>query len=211
MIICLDPGHGGHDPGAVGTVPFTVKEKDVVLGVARLLRNVLTLQKHQVLMTRADDTFVPVDARAEVANKGNADLFVSIHCNSFTSSGPNGWEVYHRAGDLRSAEIAAAVINELNATFPERNSRGVKTAGFAVLRYTRMPAILVELEFLSNPGALVWLADETQHAPITQALARAIAAAHGTASPSPPPPTSNRLDEPIELLARARKLLESMK
>ncbi len=106
--IVIDPGHGGKDPGAVGR--RGTREKEVTLKIANHLRNLITkrLQK-KVLMTRNRDVFVELEDRADLANKQDADLFVSIHVNSHKKRGVKGLEVYHfgEASDTRALEVAA--------------------------------------------------------------------------------------------------------
>ncbi len=106
--IILDPGHGGKDPGAIGTTGLT--EKAVVLDVALRLRQLLQNRMGiKVAMTRASDTFIELDDRARFANTQKADLFVSIHINSHPSRSVRGIELYHFgiASDRRAMEVAA--------------------------------------------------------------------------------------------------------
>jgi len=151
--ICIDPGHGGYDPGAVG--PSGVKEKDINLAVAKLLADKLRNVGKEVILTRAGD-LVPwrpdndLWERCNIANKANADIFISIHCNSANNPAATGTETfcYQRVG--ASFDLSQAVQNSLVQTLglPDR---GVKTANFYVLKATKMPAILVELAFINNP------------------------------------------------------------
>jgi len=91
--IVIDPGHGGKDPGAVG--PHGIEEKAVNLLLAQELADVLRQDyDYEVLLTRTDDTFIPLEERARLANKHNADLFISLHCNASLSSKLKGFEVY---------------------------------------------------------------------------------------------------------------------
>jgi N-acetylmuramoyl-L-alanine amidase len=91
--IVIDPGHGGKDPGAVG--PHGIEEKAVNLVLAQDLADVLRQDDgYEVLLTRMDDTFIPLEERAQLANRHNADLFISIHCNASLSSKLKGFEVY---------------------------------------------------------------------------------------------------------------------
>lgn len=189
--IILDPGHGGKDPGATG--PDGAFEKDINLRVALDLAETLrSTYGYEVLLTRMEDTFIPLEERARLANKYNGDLFVSLHCNASESRKRQGFEVYflsERASDphsddvarfenavlalegkevpspsrvkqvLRSLEITAN-INESSAVgalidrhLAERLSEpslGVKQAAFYVLRGAEMPAVLIEMAFISN-------------------------------------------------------------
>jgi len=105
--IVIDPGHGGKDPGAVG--PHGTEEKTVNLQLAEDLADALRERGYEVLLTRTDDTFIPLEARARLANKYNADLFISVHCNASLSSHLKGFEVYflsERASDPHADAVA---------------------------------------------------------------------------------------------------------
>lgn len=91
--IVIDPGHGGKDPGAIG--PTGLKEKDVVLDVALKVRELLKSDpQYDIVLTRDQDIFIPLNKRTEIANKINADLFISIHANASTNSYARGVETY---------------------------------------------------------------------------------------------------------------------
>lgn len=153
--VCLDPGHGQHDPGAVG--PSGLKEKDVVLSVALKLGEKLKNSGIDVVYTRTNDNpGFPRDIRqnlakrVDIANSSNADCFVSIHCNSATSSEAHGTEIYVVKLGFNAEKLARAIQLEfIKAT--ELRDRGIKTANFYVIKYTQMPAVLVEMAFISNP------------------------------------------------------------
>lgn len=92
-IIVLDAGHGGQDPGAIG--PHGVKEKDVNLAIVLYLEKIFKKDKnYKVILTRDDDTFIPLVERANIANKNKADLFISIHCNANLKRSASGFEIY---------------------------------------------------------------------------------------------------------------------
>ena len=107
-IIVIDAGHGGEDPGAVG--PNGTKEKDINLSIAyELKKNFDTDNDYEVILTRKDDTFIPLVERTNIANEQNADLFVSIHCNANFNRSVSGFEVYflsEKATDSQSAATA---------------------------------------------------------------------------------------------------------
>jgi N-acetylmuramoyl-L-alanine amidase len=108
LVIILDPGHGGKDPGATGKKG--TKEKHIVLNIARRLKTLIKERLGaKVLMTREKDTFIALEDRAEFANNKKADLFVSIHVNSHPQRRVKGLEVYHfgEASDPRALEVAA--------------------------------------------------------------------------------------------------------
>lgn len=146
--ICIDPGHGGKDPGATAQ---GVNEKDIVLNVSTTLKQLLEKQGIQVIMTRTNDAFVELKERCNIANREKADVFVSIHCNSASSTQVHGFEIFHSIGSTKGNKLSADIklsVNENKSLI--RADRGIKTANFTVLTGTTMPAVLVELAFISN-------------------------------------------------------------
>lgn len=110
--IVIDPGHGGKDPGAIGRSGLT--EKDVVLDIGLRLRSLIQERLNKkVIMTRSDDTFIPLDDRTLIANSKNADLFISIHVNSHPQRATRGVEIYHlgQSSDRRAMAVAARENN----------------------------------------------------------------------------------------------------
>lgn len=147
-IVCIDPGHGGKDPGA--TTKTGIDEKDIALTVALKVGALLT--GYEIVYTRDEDVYVGLSERALIANQAKADLFVSIHCNSAPSASANGMEVYvHTTRSAASTRAAHAIYDRLLPASGLRG-RGVKANDYAVLRETVMPAVLVELGFVSNDG-----------------------------------------------------------
>ena len=154
--LAVDAGHGGSDPGAGGN---GLKEAAVTLALAQRLQYWLDLDTKdtrgggswQLLMTRTSDRFVSLAARANAANAFGAASFLSLHMNSFSSASANGSESYCYRGQENRAggQYRNRVQKELLAAWSLRN-RGVKTAGFYVLRFTRMPAVLLEGGFITN-------------------------------------------------------------
>ena len=173
MKFTIDPGHGGKDPGTVGKVPFQLKEKEVNLGVSLLLESELVKMGHNVTMTRREDVYLKLEARAEAANQANADVFISVHSNSDKNTSAEGMEVYHMPGSTEGKRIAGKVMKSMADAFPDHRNRGVKEKSYAVLRLTRMPAILVECEFLSNPNQLVFLSKKETQQELAVAIAKA--------------------------------------
>jgi N-acetylmuramoyl-L-alanine amidase len=115
-LIVIDPGHGGRDPGAVGR--SGLKEKDVALGVAVYVKNILEDQKKaKVILTRDRDQFLPLERRAWIANSKDADVFVSIHANAHPSRSVNGVETYYLDNTTDRAAMRVAALE--NAT-PEK-------------------------------------------------------------------------------------------
>jgi N-acetylmuramoyl-L-alanine amidase len=175
MKICLDPGHGGDDPGAIGTKPFRLEEKRVTLDIARLLEEELEARGHWVVTTRRQDRSVSLPARAGFANRLEADRFVSVHVNAAATSAARGME-FHFPGSAPGLRLAESVLKALMATFPTHRSRGSKEAKLAVLRLTTMPGILVGTEFLTNPTELRFLADPATQQLLAAAIADGIEA-----------------------------------
>lgn len=147
MLIVIDPGHGGNDPGAIGA--NGLKEKDITLDIALRLGGILQTRGVEVIYTRSIDVFVALNERANKANQLKADYFISIHVNSASSSNARGTEAYIYRADGRTDKLAERVQKELTKV-NELVDRGVKKGDFAVLRETNMPAILIEVAFISN-------------------------------------------------------------
>ncbi|MDO5037897.1 MAG: N-acetylmuramoyl-L-alanine amidase [Tissierellia bacterium] len=147
--IVIDPGHGGSDSGAVSQVDGTY-EKTLNIQVANRLKSLLEGAGYPVLMTRYGDEGMGLYERADLANEAGADIYLSIHFNSFGNSKPTGIETYYhdtKPEDQALADYIQAELIRLTGAY----NRGVKTANFCVIRETDMTAALVELGFLSNP------------------------------------------------------------
>lgn len=169
-IICLDAGHGGHDPGACAS---GVKEKDIALKMAKLVGGRL-VAGYTVVYTRADDSYVELPDRAACANRIKADLFVSIHCNSAGHAQANGVEVFtHKTKSAGSVAAASAIYKRLLAA-SGMAGRGIKAANYAVLRETKMPAVLVELGFISNAADRAKLTNPAWQEQVAAAIAAGI-------------------------------------
>lgn len=148
--VVIDPGHGGKDPGGTGG---GVREKAVVLNVAKKIAAYLEARGCTVMLTRETDVFVELSDRARMANAAKADLFVSIHCNSVRDNArATGMEVYHYTHASEASKHAARAIYDKLLPVSGLRGRGVKSKDLAVLRETKMPAVLIELGFISNPG-----------------------------------------------------------
>jgi N-acetylmuramoyl-L-alanine amidase len=174
--VCVDAGHGGTDPGAIGTSPFRLEEKRFTLRVARLLEGELEARGHWVALTRRHDRTLSLEARAEFANRLGADLFVSVHANAAAVPSVHGIEAYHFPGSGPGRQAAGTILAAMLAAFPTHRDRGVKEANFAVLRLTTMTAVLVECEFLTNPRQLEFLADPASQHLLAVAIADGIEA-----------------------------------
>ncbi len=168
--IVIDPGHGGHDPGTVGI--GGVQEKDVILPISLDVAEILRKQGIEIIMTRDTDTFISLEGRTDMANDLNADLFVSIHANAINLSRPdvNGLETYYYQSGRRLAEIIHwSVLNGVNI-----DDRGIRRARFFVLRHSTMPAVLVEVGFLTGEEDASRLKDPDHRRQMAEAIARGI-------------------------------------
>jgi N-acetylmuramoyl-L-alanine amidase len=144
--IFIDPGHGGNDPGAVGN---GLKEKDLTLKIAKKIKPKLTNYENvQVKLSRENDTYLTLSERAKMANDWGADIFISIHINA---GGGIGFESYIYNGSVSSSTIAYQnIIHEEIVKATGWNDRGKKRENYAVLRKTKMPALLTENGFIDN-------------------------------------------------------------
>ena len=216
--VVIDPGHGGKDPGCVGAVAY---EKTINLAVALQLGNLIE-QNHadvKVIYTRKTDIFIPLDERANIANRNKAELFISIHVNSVRRGNASGAETYTLglANSEENLEVAMrenAVIlmeddylrkyegfdpsstesyiifelmqsrhleqsilfaSEIQKSFvnADRRNRGVRQAGFLVLRKTGMPSILTELGFISNRTEERYMASKEGQKELAQSIYQA--------------------------------------
>ncbi|NEZ49089.1 N-acetylmuramoyl-L-alanine amidase [Clostridium botulinum] len=152
--VAIDPGHGGYDSGAPGHKG--VLEKNVALAVGLKLGEVLKNSGIDVVYTRTSDKCpwpsnknAELQMRCDIANNAKADYFVSIHCNSAETASANGIETYYDKDSGRGYTLGKNIQNELVNEFGYRD-RGVKPCNFYVVKHTKMQAVLVELEFISN-------------------------------------------------------------
>lgn len=223
-IIVIDPGHGGKDPGNLGTGRYRSREKDVSFDVSQLVKKYIeeNLPDTKVILTRDDDQFIELYQRTVIANRANADVFISIHCNANDNNSAYGTESFvlgmgekdQRLNKTAQLENAARLLEEnwesnyeeLNANNPaaiialrayqdafleqsisiadeiqrqfegrvKRRNRGVKQQPLAVLRGSTMPAVLVELGFLTNPGEEDFLQSTQGKELLASAIYRAV-------------------------------------
>ncbi|BAS27152.1 N-acetylmuramoyl-L-alanine amidase [Limnochorda pilosa] len=169
-LVVLDPGHGGLDRGAGDT---DLSEKLVNLDIASRLGEALKRRGFEIAMTRSDDTFIPLWERAALANALSADLFVSIHSNAAVDGAAEGIETYYLPKQPNNQILAQAVQRELVRTL-RRKDRGVKSNNFWVLRDAEVPAILVEVSFITNPQEKELLGRETYRKEAAEAVATGI-------------------------------------
>lgn len=245
--VVIDPGHGGHDPGCLGG---NSREKHLALAIS--LRLAQELRTHypglNVMLTRDSDVFIPLHERAAIANRNDADLFISIHCNYMPgSSATQGSETYvmglHTAEhNLKVAkrENAAILLEEnyeanydYDPNSPEghimlnmfqsayleqsilfaekveghfaranRKSRGVKQAGFVVLKETTMPSVLVETGFLSNRAEEAYLMTEEGQSIVASSMLAAFEdyRRHVENSPEARPLAAAPVSVPVKIL-----------
>src|SRR5436305_13087463 len=165
--VVIDAGHGGFDRG--GIPGQRIPEKEMTLDVAQRLKTFLTASGYNVVMTRDSDVFVPLPTRVAIANSYRNAIFVCIHFNSTKRAGADGIETYFYGRD--SLPLASAVHYFVAGGAPSPN-RGVRRRGYYVLRKTKVPAVLVECGFLTNPTEAAY----AQNATYRQKLAEEIAA-----------------------------------
>ncbi len=154
--ITLDPGHGGSDPGAIGAKG--TKEKDITLKIAKEMKEQLEKKKAKVSMTRTSDKDVhgpyasdvdELQARVNVAERNDADVFISIHINSSTSPKVSGFSTYYYPKNSHDKRLANNIQNKLAKNFGRENL-GIREANFYVTKRSSMPSVLIELCFISN-------------------------------------------------------------
>jgi N-acetylmuramoyl-L-alanine amidase len=189
--VVLDAGHGGHDKGQVSRYGA---EKDFALDVARKLRPILQAKGLRVIMTREGDYFVPLEVRAQIANSAHNAIFVSIHFNA-TNDDPNatGFEIFSftprgapstsdgtvtassvnmqpgSSVDAQSLALSACIYHSVLGQLREYD-RGIKRARFAVLRLTKVPAVLIEGGFLTDGGESKLISNKDWRAKLSVAI-----------------------------------------
>ncbi|WP_342512783.1 N-acetylmuramoyl-L-alanine amidase [Sporosarcina sp. FSL K6-1522] len=204
--IFIDPGHGGHDPGAVGRHS---KEKDNALKVGLRLKTLLESYGHTVKMSRSTDVFLTLSERARLANAWGADYFVSLH-NNAASASATGFETFAHNGALQSKTLVfqSAIHNAIAKELGIRD-RGEKRANYAVLRETRMPAVLIEYAFISNVNDERILINEVEK--LAQLTANGIVSYAGGVKPTKPAPPTVAVDTPKEDDEMAEQLPDTQK
>ncbi len=173
-IVVLDAGHGGIDPGAMSS---GYQEKDLNFTILNdYTKSCFEGSDIKVYFTRLTDVKVDLYERADFATKVEADMFISLHMNSASSSAANGTSVYYslvnsgkNSGQLDSRLLSAALVNRLSETLGTKNL-GVKTANFVVVKETQMPAALIELAFLSNASDRKLLTSKAMQKKAAQAI-----------------------------------------
>lgn len=177
MKILLDPGHGGRDTGASFRDLY---EKNVVLAICKIAQQRLCWD-FWTNLSRRDDTFLSINERWVLANKWGADLLISVHCNADPDEDlPNmpearGEEIWICLGSKRSRKLAESLTENVDYFFPGNKFRGIKeTTHLGVLRWSMMPAALVEIGFIDNVETNKELGDEIVRNRIGRLLAAGI-------------------------------------
>lgn len=184
LTIIIDPGHGGYDVGAQGK--RGLNEKDINLDISKRVRTKLLENGINVVMTRSRDVFVTLWERANMTRQYKADLFVSIHSNAARSKSINGTEIFffgtpnsklngsnYKKNLTKSFKFAYQVKNHLKSEL-KNNTRGVKNARYFVLRNAMIPAVLIEVGFISNPWEENKLIRSSYREQIAKAIAQSI-------------------------------------
>jgi N-acetylmuramoyl-L-alanine amidase len=181
-LIVIDPGHGGSDPGCVAN---GVQEKIATLGVALHLKPILEKMGFKVIMTRETDRDVwgrpnmpgydtnesELQARVNIANENGAALFLSIHFNACADPSVHGTQVYYYS--TQSYKYASTIINDISKVNPVYTDRPIRRS-FWVIKYTTMPAILIETDFITNPAVASQVYNSDYQEKMAQAIAQGI-------------------------------------
>ena len=176
MKIFIDVGHGGDDNGAAWGEKYDyVEEDDLNLIISFLLRYELLLAGHDVKLSREKDIQVSLSERCKMANIWRADVFVSIHADAFHNTTVKGISTHVYTKCSSEALIFATwVHSKLIKNFIDHADRGVKKSNFYVLRNTKMPAILVECEFISSLVTRRFLKEPENQIKIARTIAEGI-------------------------------------
>lgn len=183
-VIVIDAGHGGQDPGAQYG---GVKEKDVNLDIAFRLKEILSAQGCKVIMTREEDKdfFLPnfvlgrmakraeLSERLRISTMNNADLFVSIHANSFPGGNSYGMETYYDMKSTPGKALAERIHSQLLKVQPD-NKRKAKSGDYYLLNESNIPTVIIEVGFLSNSRELRRLQEDSYKAKISEAISKGI-------------------------------------
>lgn len=170
LLVVIDPGHGGKDPGAIGI--GGLQEKDIILPIGRRVAEILQQNGVQAVLTRDSDYFVSLPGRVQMAERANADVFVSIHANSVGLNRPevSGLETYYYDNGLSLARIVHnRILQSLNV-----KDRRVRKARFYVLRKSSMPSILVETGYVTGREDAAKLRTSAYQNQMAEAIAQGI-------------------------------------
>jgi N-acetylmuramoyl-L-alanine amidase len=190
VLVMIDPGHGGKDPGAIGM--GDLREVDVILPIALQVAEILKKNGIAIQLTRDRDYFVGLDERVQMSFQAGASIFVSIHANSIDNRPDvNGLETYYYGlGEELANVVHKKIIDVFNVDLQiPLNDRRVRSARFLVLRKSAIPAILVETGYLSSPTESLQLGKPEYQAQLAKAIAQGILKylhkGQGAGSPAP--------------------------
>ncbi|MDT8902176.1 N-acetylmuramoyl-L-alanine amidase [Anaeroselena agilis] len=180
-IVFVNAGHDGAvDPGALGAMST---EAGLMMLFAEELQAALIARAYQVLMSRSGPDASNYDLAyvCELANNSGAGLFISLHANSFASPSAHGFEVWTSPGPTKADLFADLIVRNVQAFAPELTIRADKSDGdddkegnLYVLTHTLMPAVLIEIAFISNPQEEMWMNDPTFRARVIEAICAAV-------------------------------------
>ena len=176
--IIIDAGHGGPDCGASND-RLGLYEKNITLAMAYEMPR-WSLRGYQTTLTRLSDFFLSLEGRCKMANRADGDLFISLHANWFRDPEVRGIETYYYNGSNAGFRLAELIMDNLVDTVDVLNGsvkvvdRGEKPAGFYVLKYTKMPAVLVELGFISNDWQAEFMIDPDNQKAMAKAIWKGI-------------------------------------
>ena len=167
-VVVLDPGHGGTDYGAIRN---GINEKEINLDVAKRVQSILERKGYKVYMTRTNDTYVSLDDRCKYSASVHPSLFVSIHVNSCAGTEPKGIETHYYHDN--SIELANTIHSKMTHAIKTTN-RGLFKSKFYVINHTTVPAVLLEIGFISNDGERAELVTSRRQQATAQAIAEGI-------------------------------------
>lgn len=173
VVVVVDPGHGGADPGAIG--PTGLREKDINLAISKTLVGYLEEYGAKVQLTRSGDYYVSLAERVALSHSLGAKIFISIHCNSFGDSNKQGVETFYSAKGSDGKLLAQYVQNQLVSLRPSLD-RGAKVGNLYVIRENLATSVLTEVAFISNPQEEALLADPDYQQKVGRAIADGIEA-----------------------------------
>lgn len=181
--VVIDPGHGGSDPGAIGyneDGTVALQEKDVTLPIANMVYKILRENGVKAYYTRNTDVYVTLGDRVEFANSIDASLFVSIHCNAFTSDDVNGTLVMHHTTKdtteygVSGKDLANNILKYLPDALGTQDSGRTDGSAMYVIRKANMPSVIVETAFITNEDDREKLADKKLQEKAAEAIAKGI-------------------------------------
>lgn len=179
-IITIDPGHGGSDSGAVGSNGYT--EKEGAFAISQKVASILNQSGAKVVMTRDSDVDVygpnasarnELQARVDVGNNANSDIFVSIHCNAFVNPAANGTQTFYYGSSYQGQRLAQSIQEKMIEANGLRD-RGISTCNFYVVKHSYMPAVLIETAFITNYDEEALLSDDEWQTTMAKAIAEGI-------------------------------------